>query len=434
MFGYKHNLYFFDQESRIRARRERKPVDQLPFNLPYTGVSGTLKVEAYLRQQIKISAAAGDSSPQTPDTNNEDKAVDVQNNKTKDVSLPQESEQAVSKTTRRAKLFATLSDYNEADEEEDTQRFLFEENKFAAPNLLAHLGRTLEILYETQVDQNTVSARGRTFDNWANLTTSNNRYLDVSTSNFNLHAIGISIPFHLAEKLKWNFEQLIVNTVYTKRQWQTTGYKQQATAQSVSEANSQQQAMSELREESKSGGDVDNSENDGKISRGKRDSFSKKSKKTTEDAKTLENSEASHNTPKRGSFSGAFKKSQKSTDEPPQKPLINVEVVTDNKQENTSSPIKMSQDSLGDLLLKPSVSVVALADVLKQDSTSNMKDKEIKIGELPNSVQGFRRESVRCVNVAKTPRTRLEKYKYIPDKSSLCMFLSSLNYCNQQTD
>ena len=62
-------------------------------------------------------------------------------------------EQAVTKTSRRGKIFATFSDYNEPDEEEDTQRFLFEENKFAAPNLLAHLGRILEILYETQSGQ-----------------------------------------------------------------------------------------------------------------------------------------------------------------------------------------------------------------------------------------------------------------------------------------
>ena len=87
MFGQK--LYFFDQEERTRARRRRKPVDQLPFSLPFTGVSGTLKVEAYLRQQIKISEAKRDSLPQTPEQgtgNNEDKAFDVQNVRTKDVS------------------------------------------------------------------------------------------------------------------------------------------------------------------------------------------------------------------------------------------------------------------------------------------------------------------------------------------------------------
>ncbi len=424
MFGNRHNLYFFDQERRTCVRRKRKSVDQLPFSLPYTGVSGTLKVEAYLRQQLKISEATGDSLPQTPDTNNEDKAVD--NNKTKDAK--EESEQAAAKTTRRGKIFATFSDYNEADEEEDTQRFLFEENKFAAPNLLAHLGRILEILYETQADKSNASARGRAFDNWANLTTSNNRYLDVSTSNFNLRAIGISIPFHLAEKLKWNFEQLIVNTVYTKRLWQTVGYKHQATTQSVSEelGNSQQQVMSELREvtEPKSGGDIDNNEDDGKT-HGKRDSISgagKKSKKATEE--TPDSPEVFQCSGKRGSTSAALKKQRKSTDEQVQKPVINIETTDDDKQENTSSPKNKSQDLTDDETLKPALAVAAFCDALKVESSSNVKDKETKLkdGELLKSVQAFRRESLKIGNARKTPKTRLEKYKYMPDKSNLGRF------------
>ena len=422
MFGQK--LYFFDQEERTRARRRRKPVDQLPFSLPFTGVSGTLKVEAYLRQQIKISEAKRDSLPQTPEQgtgNNEDKAFDVQNVRTKDVS--QENEQAVTKTSRRGKIFATFSDYNEPDEEEDTQRFLFEENKFAAPNLLAHLGRILEILYETQADKsNNVSARERSFDNWANLTTSNNRYLDVSTSNFNLRAIGISIPFHLAEKLKWNFEQLIVNTVYTKRVWQTIGYKHQASGlQSVSEElpNSPQQVMSEFQDitESKSGGEVDN--NDGTASPGKRDSVStpgKKSKKASEESRTPESPETLHDGNKRGSISAGLKKSRKSTDEQLQKPFIKVEPAGDNKQENTT---RKSQDSSNDQLLKPTLAT--LVDVVKQETATSMKAEETNVrdGEPPKSVQGFRRESLKMVNVTKAPKTRLEKYKYIPDKASL---------------
>lgn len=420
MFGQK--LYFFDQEERTRARRRRKPVDQLPFSLPFTGVSGTLKVEAYLRQQIKISEANRDSLPETPEQGtgiNEDKPFDAQNVRTKDV--PQDNEQAVTKASRRGKIFATFSDYNEPDEEEDTQRFLFEENKFAAPNLLAHLGRILEILYETQADKNNVGARGRTLDNWANLTTSNNRYLDVSTSNFNLRAIGITIPFHLAEKLKWNFEQLIVNTVYTKRVWQTIGYKQQASGlQSVSEElpNSPQQVMSEFQDvtESKSGREVDN---DGTASPGKRDSVSapgKKSKKVTEESKTPDSPETLHDSLKRGSIPTGLKKSRKSTDEQLQNPLVKVETTVDNKQENTT---RKSQDSSNDQILKPTLAT--LADMVKQESATNVKAEETSVreGELPKSVQGFRRESLKVVNVAKAPKTRLEKYKYIPDKASL---------------
>ena len=428
MFGRRQNLYFFDQESKTRVKRARKPVDQLPFSLPYTGVSGTLKVEAYLRQQIKISEAAGDSGvPQTPEqgTNKNDKAVDNEN-KTKDTCLQQEDEQPVSRTTRKGKLFTTFSDYNEPDEEEDTQRFLFEENKFAAPNLLAHLGRMLEILYETQADESRVNARGRSFDNWANLTTSNNRYLDITTSNFNLRAIGISIPFHLTEKLKWNFEQLILNTVYTKRQWQTTGYKHQATRlQSVSEELTNQ-VMSELHEtgESKSSpGDIDDHENNGKAGHGKRDSISaaaKKSKKSTEDVKiSHEQLETPPDGGKRGSISSALKKSRKSTDEQHEKTLVNIETVTDNKPDDNQSMVKKSEESHGDQLLKPNHTTSSAS--LKQESNTDIKNEEtnIKDGELPKSVQGFRRETLKCINAMKTPRTRLEKYKYIPDKSSL---------------
>jgi hypothetical protein len=379
MFGHGQNLYFFDEERRIPRRRQRKPIEQLPFSLPFTGVSGTLKVEAYLRQQLKISEAVGESLPQTPDTNNEEKVE-------KDASLPEEHQ-----AKRKAKLFTTFSDHNDVDEEEDTQKFLFEENKFAAPNLLAHLGRILEVLHETGADND--SARGRTLDNWANLTTSNNRYLDFSTSNFNLRTLGITIPFHLAEKLKWNFEQLIVNTVYTKRQWQTIGYKHQA-PQSVTEEfpNSQQQAMSELREESKSAGD--NIEDEGK-------------------GKNPQCPDISHGSGKRGSFS---KKSQKSTEHHVQKPVINIEASAESKEQSSITRNK-SQHLTDDHSLKPSLSALS---TLKQDSSGSQIN--LRDGEVPKSVQGFRRESLKNVNVKKTPRTRLEKYKYIPDKSTLGRF------------
>ncbi|XP_028414415.1 uncharacterized protein LOC114537560 isoform X2 [Dendronephthya gigantea] len=427
MSARRQKLYFFDQDQPTHVRRKRKPVDQLPFSLPFTGVSGTLKVEAYLRQQIKISEAAGDSSPQTPDqitNNNED--IDDQK-QTKDGFLQQDGDQSVAKATRKGKSLATFSEYNEPDEDEDTQRFLFEENKFAAPNLLAHLGRILEILYETRVDRNNnISARVKTLDNWANLTTSNNRYLNLSTSHFNLRAIGISIPFHLAEKLKWNFEQLIVNTVYSKRQWQTIGYKQQANiTRSVTGEfdTSQQQGMSELHEvtETKSGEDIANNEFSGKHNRNKRDSLtSKKSKKITDDSKTLP--ETSQDSQKRGSVSFVSKKSRKSTtDEQVQKPSIHVETVTDDKRDSISDSIGQSPNSNEDqLLLKPTQTVST--NTVKRDSISSMKDEDqLKDGELLKSVQGFRRESLKCINAVKAPRTRLEKYKYIPDKSHLAL-------------
>lgn len=423
MSARRQKLYFFDQDQPTRVRRKRKPVDQLPFSLPFTGVSGTLKVEAYLRQQIKITEAVGDSSPQTPDqiTNNNEDTDDQK--QTKD-DFQQDGDQSFPKATRKGKLPATFSEFNEPDEEEDTQRFLFEENKFAAPNLLAHLGRILEILYETRVDRNNISARGKTLDNWANLTTSNNRYLNLSTSHFNLRGIGISIPFHLAEKLKWNFEQLIVNTVYSKRQWQTIGYKQQANiTQSVTEefGTSKQQGMSELRDvtETKSGGDISNNEFSGKHNRNKRDSLTgKKSKKTTDDAKTLP--ETSQDPQKRDSVSFISNKSRKSTtDEQVQKPLVNVETVTDDKRGSISGSIGQSPNSNDDqLLLRPSDAVSS--NTVKRDSISSMKGEDhLRDGEPPKCVQGFRRESLKCMNAVKAARTRLEKYRYIPDKSNL---------------
>lgn len=429
MFGRSQNLYFFDQERRSRARRRRKPVDQLPFNLAYAGVSGTYKVEAYLRQQIQISATAVVTLPQTPDndTNYEDKIVDGQSagRTPRDPRLQQENEPIVAKATRRGKIFAAFSDMNDIDDEEDTQRFLFEENKFAAPNLLAHLGRILEILYDTRVDRNVAgndaSARGRTFDNWANLTTSNNRYLDLSTSSFNLRAIGIVIPFHLTEKLKWNFEQLIVNTVYTKRQWQTTGYKHQASViQSVNSneefiniSNNQQQVMSEWREiaDSNAGVDIENNEG-GKASHG----AGKKSRKSRDETKTYENPESSRDVAKRLSISAPPKKSRKSTDEQVQKPHINVDKVDDHRQEDVSNPIQKSPNSNYEQMLQS----MLMTDMVNQESNN---ETTVRDGETPKSVQGFRRESLRgAANATKAPRTRLEKYKYIPDKTSLGKF------------
>lgn len=387
-----NKLYFFDKDTKPRIKRSRKPVDQLPFNIACTAVSGSLKVEDYLRQQNKDEEPLPVEISELADGNqiDFDPTKVLQNGVGEQLPI-----------FRNEKLFPTSS--GDIEVEEDTQRFLFEENKFAAPNLLAHLGRILEILHEKHLECSSSSSsssprfreRAQTNDNWANLTTSYNCYYDISSSNFNLRSLGIFIPFHLAEKLRWNFEQLIVNTVYTKRQWQTNSYKQQEAV--TKQEYSVQQVMKKVQDgkEAKATGDVN--EQDEKVE----SSSFKKSLKNVQQRTSREVYEQNLNPDTLASSSMSNKYNRKLLKQQKPKPSIDVVFVSEDTY-------KMEENDDNNETIERRVI----------DSLMPVNNEQIP-NSPPRSILGFRRESLKDITIEKLPRTRLEKYKYIPDKSHL---------------
>ena len=352
--------YFFDQAKRRYVKRKRKSVEQLPFSLPFTGVSGTLKVEAYLKQQLKISEQTGkerQDNPQESIQNTEEQNGEIYNRKAS-LSSPLQSKtregldfSKKSISSRREKPFPdphviVSRDRHEEEDDEDTQRFLFEENKFAAPNLLAQLGRLLEWLFEKQQEKMNSPRRScNNYENWTNLTSNNlnQSIINLGASYLDVRVLDITIPFHLQEKLKWNFNQLIVNAVYTKREWQTTSYKQQ-------EASANQRES--LDDTSVAQDNTVNNNNN-------------------------------NNSSKQDSVPGANKNLRKSQEEHFAKiPEI--------------QPANMSKNQ---------GSSTALVDEANSETQRT-------------ALLGYRRESTKST-LAASLRTRLEKYKYLPDKANL---------------
>ena len=350
--------FFFDQPKRPLIKRKRRSMEQLPFSLPLTGINGTLKVEAITKQQSKIpnqstKETLGDS--QETDPNGEIQNGDFENNKEKIPSLlPTKTRDnqelpGISVDSCKEKVFVGFDtnpskDFYEEEEDEDTQRFLFQQNKFAAPNLLAQLGRLLEYFYEKQQEKMDGSVRNKSSDNWANLTSNNlnNTAINLGASYINIHALDIHVPFHLREKLKWNFYQLIANAVYSKREWQTTSYKQQAVSR-----------HRDVGDES--------------VAYDLSSSISIKVKRSQQDSLSMP------------------KKLRKPHDEQNFGPLISE--TPQNIGKTGSSP-----------------------------SSNTLTDEPTQ--EIATSVLGFRRESTTPSIPFSAPRTRLEKYKYLPSSNA----------------
>lgn len=242
------DLYFFDQcFKRRKYKRYRKPQELLPFSLRLTGLSGAVKVEAYLKQQQQ-KAGDGKQGQQTKGIAGD---KDDANESSSRVSLQpkdHETDEGVRKL-HAGKAFINLPEiavhgvhslpairsYEQLegdDEEEDTQRFLFEENKFAAPNLLAQLGRLIDQLHEQQLEEldEIQSSSGQFYSRSSTPPLEADRQSLLSET---LRSGGVLIPLpdDLHNKLRGNFEELSSNAVHAHREWQTASYREQAILQ-----------------------------------------------------------------------------------------------------------------------------------------------------------------------------------------------------------
>lgn len=239
------DLYFFDQCFRRRKyKRYRKPQDLLPFSLRLTGLSGAVKVEAYLKQQqqkasdgkegqqAKSFAAEKDSeandSPSRAGLNSDvESARKLHGGKAFNLSLPEIAAHGV----HSPPAIRSYEHLEGDDEEEDTQRFLFEENKFAAPNLLAQLGRLIDHLHEQQLEEleEIQSSSGQFYSRSRTPLLETDQSLVSET--IRSGGVVIPLPDDLHNKLRGNFEELSANVVHVRREWQTTSYREQAILQ-----------------------------------------------------------------------------------------------------------------------------------------------------------------------------------------------------------
>lgn len=249
------DLCFFDdiRSKKRKYKRYRKPPELLPFSVRLTGLSGAVRVEAYLKQQQrakesknkeetsdKVDQDQGEPTEDPGPAGGEQNQAVLNNLYKLGNDLKQETEE---KKPERKNLHLpniSLRNFGNTgiksfeqlegdDEEEDTQRFLFEENKFAAPNLLAQLGKLIDFVHGKQVEEleDILSTSSQLSGSPVLVEEPETEVTETLRSG----GVVIQLPDDLTQKLLNNYEGLSANAVYVKREWQTASYREQAILQ-----------------------------------------------------------------------------------------------------------------------------------------------------------------------------------------------------------
>ena len=255
MSHHQSDLFFFDQcSARRKYKRFRKPTELLPFSLRLTGLSGAVKVEAYLKQQQQ---KAGDSakgnekgfvteSSETPEARAAGPLGNFLPHKGDQSDLIDGKKQAgVGKSLNLPDIglhpggihsplaIRSFEQLEGDDDEEDTQRFLFEENKFASQNLLAQLGRLLDQIHQEQLEElEEIQSNSAQFSRASTprLVVASEEE-SIVTETIRSGGVVVPLPDDLHRKLSANFEELSSGVIYLRREWQTTSYREQAILQ-----------------------------------------------------------------------------------------------------------------------------------------------------------------------------------------------------------
>eukprot|EP00794_Sanderia_malayensis_P006085 gene6085-6788_t len=205
-------LFFFDKEQkRSRQKRQKRPIDSLPITLlrdvrPGLAVPGGAKAELKHRKISFINEGVEDiekQNEQTSGISQDDQNIGTQQTKKKKQQIDYRT--------------LELDDYDD----EDTQKFLYEEAKFSAPSLLAQIEKFMIILMkfrrnqQKEIEELHEEIEAVYGEPW------NENVFDERTGI-------IELPDELYDRLCSDFEELAFGTIFTKREWQTSVYREMA--------------------------------------------------------------------------------------------------------------------------------------------------------------------------------------------------------------
>lgn len=199
-------LFFFDKDKNKGGwqKRQKKPMDSLPITLfRETGMSVSFSVD-------KLQSKGKKESNLIKNRINEEGDAGQEN-------LDEQERKPVNSKKRNEGKWSDL----EYEEEEDTQRFLFEEAKFSAPSLLAQIEKFLILLLQQKTNQK------------EELEKLNEEIEAVYGSQWSQgfqegNNSALEIPDDLFSKLCSDFEQFAEGTIYVVRKWQTNVYRELA--------------------------------------------------------------------------------------------------------------------------------------------------------------------------------------------------------------
>eukprot|EP00795_Rhopilema_esculentum_P002467 gene2467-18125_t len=202
-------LFFFDKDKKLRWRkRQKKSADSLPITL--------------LREARPSVTFAGDRLGNIFKNKKENSFVKG------DGRIEEEGENSVADGNEKKVLGKKHKLINELeyDEDEDTQRFLYEEARFSAPNLLAQIEKFIILLLKKrtnekeELDQLSEEIEAIYGSEWDQGLQEDRRTV-------------LYIPDDLYTKLCCDYEQFAEGAVYVMRKWQTNVYRELAALQEL---------------------------------------------------------------------------------------------------------------------------------------------------------------------------------------------------------
>lgn len=199
--GYNWNqekLFFFDEGKKKRwEKRKKRALDSLPITLLRdVRPSVALQVGNRTKRELMLANEGNEETNENASNLNEE----------------------VRKTKKKTQADLKLLDLADEDDDEDTQKFLYEEAKFAAINLLSQIEKFLIVLRKFRHDQKT------------EIQQLNAEILAVYGEHWTKNSLEdrvamFDIPDDLYHQLCFDFEHLAAGTIYVKREWQTSVYR-----------------------------------------------------------------------------------------------------------------------------------------------------------------------------------------------------------------
>ena len=234
------SLVFFDVEEKYPYlyRRYRKPTEALPIALREArdNKSFVNKLENYYKKQRGIYKDTSDTSVKSKKKVIEQNVAEICD--AVNITISSQQGKLKKKSSKNIDVIVSNQILNETEEDEDDQRFSFEEAKFSALNILAQVAKYLDNCDKLLGDfESSSKEKPKKESSKKDILKSIYAKIDPSRKKVD-QAVNSNLPEHLIDLLNQTYIDLIKNTQYRYREWQTQTYKDIYSGSSVKNIDS----------------------------------------------------------------------------------------------------------------------------------------------------------------------------------------------------
>lgn len=237
------SLAFFDVEEKYPYlyRRYRKPTEALPIALREArdNKSFANKLENYYKKQRGIYKDTSDTSVKSKKKVIEQNTAEIYD--PINITISTHQGKLKQKSSKNIDVIVSNQALNETEEDEDDQKFSFEEAKFSALNIVAQVAKYLDNCGKLLGDFESSSKQKLKKDILKNSKKDilNSIYAKIDPSRKKVdRVVHSNLPEHLIDLLNQTYFDLIKNTQYQYREWQTQTYKDIYSGSSVKNIDS----------------------------------------------------------------------------------------------------------------------------------------------------------------------------------------------------